>query len=73
MIAIAGCGLLHLAGGRPGLDAPTDDLVASTDATEPNARQNQPSFDSSLPATTFFFPTGQLVKTRIKHLMSPLR
>ncbi len=29
MIAIAGCGLLHLAGGRPGLDAPTDDLVAA--------------------------------------------
>ena len=29
MIAVAGCGLLHLAGGRPGLDAPTDDLVAA--------------------------------------------
>jgi S-DNA-T family DNA segregation ATPase FtsK/SpoIIIE len=29
MIAIAGCGLLHLAGGRPGLDAPTEDLVAA--------------------------------------------
>jgi S-DNA-T family DNA segregation ATPase FtsK/SpoIIIE len=29
MIAIAGCGLLHLASGRPGLDAPTDDLVAA--------------------------------------------
>lgn len=27
MVAVAGCGLLHLAGGRPGLDAPTDDLV----------------------------------------------
>ena len=29
MLAVAGCGLLHLAGGRPGLDAPTDDLVAA--------------------------------------------
>ncbi len=29
MVAIAGCGLLHLTGGRPGLDAPTDDLVAA--------------------------------------------
>jgi S-DNA-T family DNA segregation ATPase FtsK/SpoIIIE len=27
LLAIAGCGLLHLAGGRPGLDAPTDDLA----------------------------------------------
>jgi len=27
MVAVAGCGLLHLAGGRPGLDAPTEDLV----------------------------------------------
>jgi S-DNA-T family DNA segregation ATPase FtsK/SpoIIIE len=27
LLAVAGCGLLHLAGGRPGLDAPTDDLV----------------------------------------------
>ena len=29
MVAIAGCGLLHLTGGRPGLDAPTDDLVGA--------------------------------------------
>ncbi len=29
LVAVAGCGLLHLAGGRPGLDAPTDDLVAA--------------------------------------------
>ncbi len=28
-VAVAGCGLLHLAGGRPGLDAPTDDLVGA--------------------------------------------
>ncbi len=27
MIAIGGCGLLHLTNGRPGLDAPVDDLV----------------------------------------------
>ena len=27
MVAVAGCGLLHLAGGRPGLDASTDELV----------------------------------------------
>jgi S-DNA-T family DNA segregation ATPase FtsK/SpoIIIE len=27
LLAVAGCGLLHLAGGRPGLDAPTDDLA----------------------------------------------
>ena len=27
LVAVAGCGLLHLANGRPGLDAPTDDLV----------------------------------------------
>jgi len=27
MVAVAVCGLLHLTGGRPGLDAPTDDLV----------------------------------------------
>jgi len=27
MVAIAACGLLHLTGGRPGLDAPTTDLV----------------------------------------------
>ena len=27
MVAIAGCGLLHLLRGRPGLDAPTDELV----------------------------------------------
>ena len=27
MVAVAACGLLHLAGGQPGLDAPTDDLV----------------------------------------------
>ena len=27
MIAVGGCGLLHLANGRPGLDAPTDELV----------------------------------------------
>ncbi|HEX4866274.1 MAG TPA: DNA translocase FtsK 4TM domain-containing protein [Acidimicrobiales bacterium] len=27
LVFVAGCGLLHLAGGRPGLDAPTDDLV----------------------------------------------
>ena len=27
MIAIGGCGLLHLTNGRPGLDAPTDELV----------------------------------------------
>ena len=27
MIAIGGCGLLHLVYGRPGLDAPTDELV----------------------------------------------
>jgi len=29
MIAVAGCGLLHLTGGHPGLDAPTEDLVAA--------------------------------------------
>jgi S-DNA-T family DNA segregation ATPase FtsK/SpoIIIE len=29
LLAVAGCGLLHLAGGRPGLDAPTDDLAAA--------------------------------------------
>ncbi|MDP1805017.1 MAG: DNA translocase FtsK, partial [Acidimicrobiales bacterium] len=29
LVAIAGCGLLHLTSGRPGLDAPTDDLVAA--------------------------------------------
>ena len=27
LVAVAGCGLLHLAGGRPGLDAPTQDLA----------------------------------------------
>ena len=27
MIAVGGCGLLHLINGRPGLDAPTDELV----------------------------------------------
>ena len=27
LLSIAGCGLLHLAGGRPGLDAPTEDLA----------------------------------------------
>ena len=27
LLAIAGCGILHLLSGRPGLDAPTDDLV----------------------------------------------
>jgi S-DNA-T family DNA segregation ATPase FtsK/SpoIIIE len=27
VVTIAGCGLLHLTQGRPGLDAPTDDLV----------------------------------------------
>jgi S-DNA-T family DNA segregation ATPase FtsK/SpoIIIE len=27
MLAVAGCGLLHLTGGRPGLDAPTEELV----------------------------------------------
>ncbi len=27
LLAIAGCGLLHLAGGRPGLDAATEDLA----------------------------------------------
>jgi len=27
MVAVAGCGLLQLVGGRPGLDAPTDELV----------------------------------------------
>ncbi len=27
LLATAGCGLLHLAGGRPGLDAPADDLA----------------------------------------------
>ena len=27
MIAVGGCGLLHLVYGRPGLDAPTDELV----------------------------------------------
>jgi S-DNA-T family DNA segregation ATPase FtsK/SpoIIIE len=27
MVAVAGCGLLHLTGGRPGLDAPTEELV----------------------------------------------
>ena len=27
MIAVGGCGLLHLVNGRPGLDAPTDELV----------------------------------------------
>ncbi|MGK2949070.1 MAG: DNA translocase FtsK 4TM domain-containing protein [Acidimicrobiales bacterium] len=29
LVALAGCGLLHLAGGRPGLDAPTDDLIGA--------------------------------------------
>ena len=29
LVAVAGCGLLHLAGGRPGLDAPTDDLAVA--------------------------------------------
>lgn len=29
LIAVAGCGLLHLAGGRPGLDAPTDELIGA--------------------------------------------
>ena len=29
LVTVAGCGLLHLTGGRPGLDAPTDDLVAA--------------------------------------------
>jgi len=29
LLAVAGTGLLHLAGGRPGLDAPTDDLAAA--------------------------------------------
>ncbi|MFP5254922.1 MAG: DNA translocase FtsK [Acidimicrobiia bacterium] len=29
LLAVAGCGLLHLAGGRPGLDAPTEDLAAA--------------------------------------------
>jgi S-DNA-T family DNA segregation ATPase FtsK/SpoIIIE len=29
LVAVAGCGLLHLAGGRPGLDAPADDLIAA--------------------------------------------
>lgn len=29
LLAVAGCGLLHLAGGRPGLDAPTDDLATA--------------------------------------------
>src|SRR5690606_905616 len=27
LMAVAGCGLLHLTGGRPGLDAATDDLL----------------------------------------------
>jgi DNA segregation ATPase FtsK/SpoIIIE, S-DNA-T family len=29
LLAVAGCGLLHLAGGRPGLDASTDDLAGA--------------------------------------------
>jgi S-DNA-T family DNA segregation ATPase FtsK/SpoIIIE len=29
LLAVAGCGLLHLTGGKPGLDAPTDELLGA--------------------------------------------